>query len=261
MARHTRPQFVLFGASLTEYAFQPGGWGASLADIYARKADILLRGYNGWNTRRALAVLDEFFPKDAPVQPHLVVVCFGANDAAYPLPSGRGQHVPIHEYKSNLQQICLHIKGLSSTTRVVVITPPPIYEDVRRAYARSRWGRLAGEYLDRTNEQAGMYSEVCVEVAKKLDCGTINLWELIQRSKNWETECLSDGMHLSPIGNQTLLEELLKVLRNANWVPSLYWENMTSDFSEPSIYDYVHPSQELCPKGIEENESQKNHDS
>ncbi|XP_057833328.2 GDSL esterase/lipase WDL1 isoform X3 [Cryptomeria japonica] len=205
MAGHKRPQFVLFGASLTEYAFQPGGWGASLTDIYARKADVLLRGYNGWNTRRALAVLDEFFPKDAPVQPHLVVVCFGANDAAYPLPSGRGQHVPIHEYKSNLQQICLHIKGLSSTTRVVVITPPPIYEDVRRAYA-------------------------------------------------------SDGMHLSPIGNQTLLEELLKVLRNANWVPSLYWENMPSDFNEPSIYDYVHPSQELCSHGIEENDREKNHD-
>lgn len=73
-------------------------------------------------------------------------------------------------------------------------------------------------------------------------------------------EFCSDGMHLSPIGNQTLLEELLKVLKNANWVPNLYWENMPSDFGEPSPYDYVHPSQELCAPYIKENEAENHYD-
>jgi hypothetical protein len=32
-----RPLFVLFGSSIVQYSFSNGGWGAALADIYARK--------------------------------------------------------------------------------------------------------------------------------------------------------------------------------------------------------------------------------
>lgn len=32
-----RPLFVLFGSSIVQYSFSNGGWGAVLADIYARK--------------------------------------------------------------------------------------------------------------------------------------------------------------------------------------------------------------------------------
>uniref|UniRef100_A0A0A9D940 Uncharacterized protein n=1 Tax=Arundo donax TaxID=35708 RepID=A0A0A9D940_ARUDO len=32
-----RPVFVLFGSSIVQYSFSNGGWGAALADIYARK--------------------------------------------------------------------------------------------------------------------------------------------------------------------------------------------------------------------------------
>jgi len=37
MAPHARPKFVLYGASMTEYSFCHGGWGAALADLYCRK--------------------------------------------------------------------------------------------------------------------------------------------------------------------------------------------------------------------------------
>ncbi|KAH9323910.1 hypothetical protein KI387_018549, partial [Taxus chinensis] len=164
MAGHLRPLFVLFGASFTEYSFQPGGWGASLADYYARK--------------------------DHPSQPALVIVFFGTNDAAFPLPSGKGQHVPLQEYKANLRQICAHIKGLSDTSRVVLITPPPVYEEARRAHARRMWGFHAGNFPDRTNERAREYAEACLDVAKEMDVGVIDLWNAIQRTKEWETECL-----------------------------------------------------------------------
>lgn len=252
MAGHQRPLFVLFGASLTENAFQPGGWGASLADYYSRKADVLVRGYTGWNTRRAVAVLQRFFPKDHPSQPALVVVFFGSNDSAFPLPSGMGQNVPIAEYKANLRQICAHIKDLSDTSRVVLITPSPVFDEARRAYARRKWGSLAGNYPDRTNQRAQEYAEACIEVAKEMDVGVVDLWNAIQRTKDWETECLSDGFHLSPVGNQILLEELLKVLKNASWVPNLHWESLPNDFDEPSIYDYVHPSTELAPNDVQQ---------
>lgn len=32
-----RPQIVLFGDSITEQSFRPGGWGAALAETYSRK--------------------------------------------------------------------------------------------------------------------------------------------------------------------------------------------------------------------------------
>jgi hypothetical protein len=32
-----RPQFVLFGDSITEQSFEHGGWGAALAALYARQ--------------------------------------------------------------------------------------------------------------------------------------------------------------------------------------------------------------------------------
>lgn len=45
-------QFLLFGDSITQFSFNPHelGWGASLADSYARKLDVVNRGYSGYNT-------------------------------------------------------------------------------------------------------------------------------------------------------------------------------------------------------------------
>jgi hypothetical protein len=53
---------VLFGDSITEQSFRPGGWGAALADTYSRKADVVVRGYGGYNTRWALFLLHQIFP-------------------------------------------------------------------------------------------------------------------------------------------------------------------------------------------------------
>eukprot|EP00249_Psilotum_nudum_P007344 c20492_g1_i1 orf=293-991(+) len=190
MAAHHRPLFVLFGASMTEFSFQPGGWGAALTDLYSRKADILLRGFRGWNTRRALAVLEQFFPKNSPTQPALVVVFFGANDASFPMPSGRGQHVPIQEFKENLQHIASYLKGLSETTRVILVTAPPIYEEGRLNDTRKKWGEKAGDFVDRTNERAKKYAEACIAVSMELDVGVVDLWTTIQQKEKWQTECL-----------------------------------------------------------------------
>lgn len=35
-----RPQIVIFGDSITQQSFKLGGWGAALADTYARKVCI-----------------------------------------------------------------------------------------------------------------------------------------------------------------------------------------------------------------------------
>ncbi|KAH7284561.1 hypothetical protein KP509_34G059900 [Ceratopteris richardii] len=241
-SRHERPLFVLYGASMTEYAFKPGGWGASLAHLYCRKADILLRGYRGWNTRRALAAMRDILPQESQCQPALVVVFFGANDAAFPMPSGKGQYVPLEEFRKNLQDIASYLLGLSKTTRVILVTAPPVNEQARREDARIRHGKDAARFTDRTNERARKYAQACIEAAKAVNVGVVDLWTAIQKEENWQTECLSDGLHLTAKGNQILFDELVKVIEDANWTPSLSWKSMAEDYIEPSIYDFVHPS-------------------
>jgi lysophospholipase L1-like esterase len=95
-------------------SFGHGGWGAILSEVYARKADIILRGYYGWNSSRALEVVDQVFPKDAAVQPSLVIVYFGGNDSMAPHSSGLGPHVPLTEYVDNMKKIALHLQVYTS---------------------------------------------------------------------------------------------------------------------------------------------------
>lgn len=56
----TRPAILLFGDSLTERSMEPeGGWGAALAFHYTQKADVISRGFGGYNTRWALPALEQ----------------------------------------------------------------------------------------------------------------------------------------------------------------------------------------------------------
>jgi lysophospholipase L1-like esterase len=50
--------------------------------LSCRQADILLRGYSGYNIAWAQHLVPALFPMDAAVKPSLVTVFFGANDAA-----------------------------------------------------------------------------------------------------------------------------------------------------------------------------------
>ena len=48
---YERPSILLLGDSLVQRGYEPGGWVSRLANEYARTADVVLRGYAGYNTR------------------------------------------------------------------------------------------------------------------------------------------------------------------------------------------------------------------
>jgi isoamyl acetate esterase len=50
---------------------------------------------------------------------------------------------------------------------------------------------------------------------------------------------LSDGVHLSIEGSEILTKEILNVIKEAKWEPSLYWKLMPAEFEEDSPYDMV----------------------
>ncbi|KAE9604739.1 hypothetical protein Lal_00010951 [Lupinus albus] len=234
MVGPTRPQFVLFGSSIVQMSFSHGGWGSILSDIYARKADVLLRGYYGWNSRRALQVLNEVFPKDSVAQPSLVIVYFGGNDSMGSHSSGLGPHVPLPEYIENMQKILLHLKNLSERTRVIALSCPPVNEELIRRNTSTVFSELV-----RTNELCRSYSEACVNLCKELDVKVVDLFNAIQKRDDWMDACFIDGIHLAAEGSKIVVKEILKVLKEADWEPCLHWKSMATEYAEDSPYDLV----------------------
>lgn len=76
------------------------------------QADILVRGYGGYNTRWALFLLHHLFPLESTKPPLATAIFFGANDSALSGRTSERQHVPIQEYKHNLQKMVLRLKVL-----------------------------------------------------------------------------------------------------------------------------------------------------
>lgn len=231
------PQTVLFGDSITEQSFRLGGWGAALADTYARKADILNRGYGGYNTRWALFLLHHLFPLDAPTPPVAATIFFGANDAALLGRTSERQHVPLEEYKENLRKIIQHLKKCSPSVLVLLITPPPVDEAGRLEYARSQYGDKAMQLSERTNEVTGEYAKQCVELAGELGLPSINLWSKMQETEGWQRKFLSDGLHLTPEGNAIVYREVVKVFNET----SLSAQKMPYDVPHHSKIDGQNP--------------------
>ncbi|XP_038990430.1 GDSL esterase/lipase At5g62930, partial [Phoenix dactylifera] len=149
-------------------------------------ADIVVRGYGGYNTRWALFLLDHLFPLSCPTPPVAATIFFGANDAALLGRSNQRQHVPVEEYKENLRKIVDHLKESLSNMLVVLITPPPVDEDGRKEYARSVYGEKAATLPERTNEMTGVYARQCVQLAQELHIPCINLWSQMQETSGWQ---------------------------------------------------------------------------
>ncbi|XP_076929351.1 GDSL esterase/lipase WDL1-like isoform X2 [Bidens hawaiensis] len=209
MVGPARPQIVLFGSSIVQMSFSNDGWGATLADIYARK--------------------------DAASQPSLIIAYFGGNDSMGPHSSGLGPHVPLPEYIENMRKIATHLQGLSDTTRIIFLTCPPV-DEVRIHEP----GSILSEFgLVRTNELCRIYSEACIELCNEMGIKVIDIWTALRKQDDWLTYFIKDGIHLSGAGSKIVVEEILKVLKEAEWKPSLHWKSMPTEFSEDSEYDVI----------------------
>ncbi|GAB4845700.1 hypothetical protein Ancab_039103 [Ancistrocladus abbreviatus] len=206
-----RPQIILFGDSITEQSFRPGGWGAALADNYSRKG----------STKPPLAT----------------TIFFGANDAALSGRNNERQHVPVEEYKENLKKIVHHLKECSPNMLMLLITPPPVDEDGRMEYARSLYGEKTMKEPERTNEAAGVYAKHCIELAKELGLPSISLWSKMQETEGWQKKYLSDGLHLTAEGNAIVYNEVVKVFNQAD----LFASKMPYDFPHHSEIDAKNP--------------------
>ncbi|KAJ6316106.1 hypothetical protein OIU78_019396 [Salix suchowensis] len=143
----------------------------------------MLRGYGGWNSRDALQIVDQVFPKDAAVQPSLVIAYFGGNDSMKLIPSTFSPHVPLPEFIENMRKIATHLKSLSEKTRVIFLSVPPANDEmIIKNY---------GEGAARSNEGARIYSEATLKLCQELEVKAIDLWTIMQQKDDWLTTCFT----------------------------------------------------------------------
>lgn len=205
-------KLILFGDSLIQQSFQPGGFGAILADFLQRKADVFNRGFSGYQTDNAVDILKDVFPEGSLEATDAVAVFFGANDAQLP---GFSQHVPLEKYESNLRKIINHLTELGlPASRILLISPSAVDSEAWLAHVIAE-GK--GTEIDRDNEVTRKYAEACVRVASDLSCPSVNVWENFMLEKNYK-KLLSDGLHFSKEGNQLVAElimpHIVKITQN-----------------------------------------------
>ncbi|XP_029972769.1 isoamyl acetate-hydrolyzing esterase 1 homolog [Salarias fasciatus] len=201
------PKVILFGDSITQYSFQPHGWGAEIANKLARKCDVVNRGLSGYNSRWGRMVLPRLLSQSSAERVAAVTLFFGANDSSLEDKNPQ-QHVPLQEYCENLKDMgrFLSSAGVPSD-RLIFITPPPVDEP-----AWEKECLLKGCPLNRRHAAAGQYAEACVRAAGQVGADVLDLWTLMQQDGRDFRPFLSDGLHLSQDGNQFLAQQLWRLL-------------------------------------------------
>ncbi|KAI8926900.1 SGNH hydrolase-type esterase domain-containing protein [Entophlyctis helioformis] len=250
-------RILLFGDSLTQRGFKPAtaGWTSHLADAYLGKADIVNRGYSGYNTDWCRQILPSVVRSLAPhpsLAPSILfaTLFLGANDAALPDVNPH-QHVPVDRYAANVESMIQTLRA-SATDRIVLITPPPLHEADWAAYRKSQGG-----VLDRRNSFARQYRDASIRVATALGVPYIDTWtvflgsdladriaataELSAADDAKIVALFEDGLHFSAQGN-ALLYKAVKQLVKREWphldadsLPSVmpYWANVdTANIAE-----------------------------
>eukprot|EP00906_Rhabdomonas_costata_P005749 RCo008544 len=242
----TRPCVVLFGDSITERGWTPdedpgsSGWVALLCKHFSRRADILVRGFSGYNTRWALRVMPSCFMEKT--KPLLITIFFGANDASL-LEENPVQHVPVEEYKTNLASIVAFLRSqYQADVPIVLITPPPVCGVKRLQYQQATYGPSATGRLERTNESAGTYAAACEEVGASLGLPVLNVWKLMQEAGSslpgGFSDYLVDGLHFTTLGHRFFFDRLVELLERQ---PTLQPQRMPMIWPDKGIVDWRNP--------------------
>lgn len=198
-----RPNILLFGDSITERAFGFAdvsvGWASLLAADYSRRADVLNRGYSGYNTNLALDVVPRVLGKLL-----FCTIFLGANDVNR---EGSPQHVPLSQFSKNMEFLVKDIRENNPPCPIVLISPPPVDEIAL--------SEAFGDVLDeKRNDRAREYGLTVKAVAEAHNCLFLDTWTLMQGFSSGRSSFFSDGLHLNEKGNQAVYRGLMKLLQD-----------------------------------------------
>jgi lysophospholipase L1-like esterase len=223
-----RETILLFGDSITELSVDHGGFSASLAYAYRRKADVITRGYSGYNTRHAIAIAPRVYSSSSSSSSFLfTTIFFGANDSSSIIPFKisdspehykPSQHVPLEEFENNIIDITTHaLKTTRKDGLIFVISPPPVNRKkwpdrsnlsvVQYTNAVSRAVSTSNDKRDKLITAKVVHLNL-FEVMYTTNGAIVDSEEIISPYEQY----LSDGLHLSIEGNKVISDCILKLI-------------------------------------------------
>ncbi|CAL9728948.1 isoamyl acetate-hydrolyzing esterase [Monosporozyma unispora] len=200
-------KFLLFGDSITEFAFNPEHFavGSALSNVYSRKLDILQRGYAGFNTRWAIPVLKNIIDQDGE-DIVMGTIFFGSNDSVATGP----QRVPLPEFVENTKKLIQIMKD--ANIKPIVVGPGLLNRDI--------WEVIKKDDIEkgwiRSNEAFKEYNHALKKLTYEVKVPYINLQECflkVSRANNEEWQSYTiDGLHFSGAGYKIYFDQLMKVI-------------------------------------------------
>ncbi|KAF7921926.1 uncharacterized protein EAE97_011217 [Botrytis byssoidea] len=235
MAFKGYPQFILLGDSIVQFSshLRDGfSFTAGLEEHCSRRLQIINHGLSGYNTDNALEIHQHLVPDPTTAKVPYLLVLFGANDAC--LPDGpTGQHVPLENYKKNIEILLKNWSSIAQRPTILLVTPPPINEvqleeqDLQKGYSS----------LTRSQDNTAKYAAAVREIAdgwKDQNVVLVDLWKAIlikavelspDNTGSLETigtkragddkamrALLTDGLHLSSDGYRVFLNEVIPLV-------------------------------------------------
>lgn len=212
----------------------------ALQSLYQRKADIVTRGFSGYNSNQAVLVLKEMFRADnaALGDIKLMTIFFGTNDAAF-----TDQAVPLDKYKQNMQAMVDLVKSYGIG---VVIVGMALYD---KKLAMQVFGEDRGSCRNQR-----LYADAAKGVAEDNDVPFIDLWTAFQEHGKWSTEdllndsvdlssLLGDGLHFSGAGYRVFYDKLVDTI-HAHF-PHLAPDKLDMIFPDHSDLDMKNSERDL----------------
>ncbi|KAF8162905.1 SGNH hydrolase-type esterase domain-containing protein [Crassisporium funariophilum] len=270
MAANIQDVFMLFGDSITQGGWEPdlNGFGQRLSHVYARRLDVLNRGLSGYNTDWAIPVFEQVRAFILSTEPRasatrefkciakhtdthapkvrVLAIWFGANDACIqPSP----QHVPLAKFKANLVHMVNMLKSPTSphyspTTRIILITPPPVDTYQRRADLEAREPPLA---LDRMFEVTRAYAKGVQEVGMAEGVPVVDVWTTLwigaDRNERELKKYLRDGLHLNAEGYRVMYDAMIATI--AREYPEVHYDNLPYSFPAWAEINWENPAESL----------------
>jgi lysophospholipase L1-like esterase len=135
--------------------------------------------------------------------PSIVTLCLGANDSALLTGDSDRQHVPLTEYKQNMQEILLSMRKAAPECIIILMTPPPV-DDFIRAKSHTP--------IDRCDKAVKEYAEICLELGTTLTLPVIDLYQEFHSVGETWPSLFCDGLHFSTSGNHKVYELIKKTI-------------------------------------------------
>lgn len=238
-------RFLMFGDSITEFAFNehPPTYeddsqftlGAGLANAYARKLEVVRRGFAGYTSRDAVKLVGPILKYEHDLRSDgekivLAYVFFGTNDARVQGTNPENnQHIEIDDYVANMTKVMAEFK--KREIPLIVITPG--------FHNQELWTKThpddekTGDY--RRSEINKQYADAIAEKCKNEKVPVIHLYNTMEKYLREHPQLstfdlLVDGIHLTGRGYRILYDALMDIIKTK--YPSLYPATMKQLFPE-----------------------------